>query len=749
MISRRGFIQAALVSGGSLCLSLTLPGCGGRQPLPRRHPDGSIRANMYITIGPDGRVLLTSDKTEMGQGVTTAQAMLVAEELEVPVAHVDVRFADTAPEYQTSFGVQATGGSTSVAEQYIPLRRAAASAREMLVAAAAAAWGVPASTCKAEAGAVKHAQSGRSSPYGELVALAAKQPVPENPRIKKPDEFQVVGKPLRRIDARQKVDGSAVFGIDVVVPGMARAFILHPPVLGATATRVRADEARQMPGVVDVITFERGVAVVAEKYWQARRAADKVEVEWSRGALHGLHSQDIHRAARAYKEPGASARDDGDVDAALGKGSRGGARIVEATYDVPHLAHAPMEPQNCVAHVRDGEVEVWAPVQAQTLVQELASRAAGVGRLDVIVHSTLVGGGFGRRLVCDYVVEAVLLSKRLRRPVQVIWTRESDMRQGYYRPIASCIARGAVDREGNPTAWSYHLLAQSIFAEQFDFLATVMPDWMPKAARQMMARTVTSTMASNTIPDPFALEGASAMPYDIDNVRVSFTPINVRLPAAFWRSVAHSYNAFFVESFIDELAHAGGRDPFELRRSLLAKDAQARARRVLETAAEHGDWGKPLPSGYGRGIAVQPGFGSFCAQVVEAGIVDGRIDVRRVVCAIDCGLVVNPDIVTAQMESSIIFGLSAALRQQITFVDGKVQQGNFDDFPLLRMFECPTIEVHIVPSQEQPTGVGEPGVPPVAPALANAIFAATNVRLRSLPLEPAWAEHSARARKAS
>jgi isoquinoline 1-oxidoreductase beta subunit len=748
MMSRRGFMQVALLGGGSLCLGLTLPGCGGKQ-WPARQADGSLRANIYITVGPDGRVRLTSDKAEMGQGVATSQAMLVAEELEVPLSHVDVQFADAAPEYQTSNGVQATGGSTSTAEQYIPLRRAAASVREMLVGAAAAAWGVSAAACVAEDGVVKHAASGRSTPYGDLVTLAAKRSVPENPRLKKRDQFKIIGKPAPRIDARKKVDGSAVFGMDVVVPGMVRAYILHPPVLGATATGVREGQARAVPGVVDIVTFEAGVAVIAEKYWQARRAAAMVEVEWSRGTLHGLDSEDVRRAARAYKDDGAKVRDDGDVDDVLARGSRGGAKIVEATYDVPYLAHATLEPQNCVAHVRDGEVEVWAPVQNQTLVQELGARAIGVGRMDVIVHTTFIGGGFGRRLQADFVVEAMLLSKRVRRPVQVIWTRESDTRQGYYRPMAACIARGAVDAKGKPTAWSYRLLAQSIFAAQNDFISTIMPDWMPKVARQVMGRTMVSAASTNSFPDILATEGASTVPYDIDSVQVQYTPINTRVPVAFWRSVGHSYNAFFVESFIDELAHAGGRDPLELRRTLLAGDENARALRVLETAAEQGNWGAPLPDGYARGVAVHQSFGTYCAQVIEAGIVNGRIDVRRVVCAVDCGQVVNPDTVVAQMESAIIFGLSAALKQQITLVNGEVQQGNFDDYPLLRMFECPRIEVHIIDSDEKPSGVGEPGLPPVAPALANAIFAATGVRLRRLPLELAWAERGAQEKKAS
>lgn len=751
MISRRGFIKATLLGSGGLCLSMALPGCGGRQ-WPARASDGGLRANIYLTLEPDDRVLLTLNKSEMGQGVMTSSAMLVAEELEVPVSRIEVSFADAAPEYQTSYGAQMTGGSTTVAEQYIPLRRAAASVREMLVAAAAAGWGVPASACTADSGMVKHVQSGRSKRYGELLALAAAQRVPESPRLKEPAAFKVIGKPVVRVDAREKVDGSAIFGMDVRVPGMVHALVIHPPVLGAEAVRVNADEARAMPGIIDILSFERGVAVVADKYWQAKRAAGKVEIEWSRGVLHGLHSDDIQQAARAYQGRGASVRDDGDAGAALRKGAKPAqraraARIVEATYEVPYLAHAPMEPQNCVAHVRDGEVEIWGPVQAQTLVQELAARAAGVDRLDVIVHTTLIGGGFGRRLAADYVVEPVLLSKRLGRPVKVIWSRESDTRQGYYRPIASCIARGAIDGQGKPTAWSYHLLAQSIFAEQYDFLATLMPGWMPMVARQVMSRSVTAMMSSNSIPDMIATEGATTMPYAIDNVQVSFTPINTRVPVAFWRSVGHSYNGFFVESFIDELAHAAERDPFEFRRSLLAK--RPRALRVLEAAAELGGWGAALPAGYGRGIAVHESFGSFCAEVVEAGVVDGRIHVRRVACAIDCGVVINPDIVTAQMESAIIYGLSAALKQQITFVDGKVQQGNFDSYPALRMSECPDIEVRIMDSDEKPSGVGEPGLPPVAPALANAIFAATGIRLRRMPFEPALAEMQETGRRPS
>ncbi len=735
MISRRNFIQITLASTGGLCLGVTTSGCGGQQ-WPKQGQDASLRPNMYIALQPDGGVVLTLNKSEMGQGVMTSHAMLVAEELEVPVDAVEVRFADGAKQYRTSFGMQQTGGSTSTAEHYVPLRQAAAAAREMLVAAAAQSWGVAVTTCVAQDGAVIHKGSDRRMAYAELLEPAAKQPIPENPRIKERSEFKIIGKPMVRNDALMKSNGSARFGIDTAIPGMVKAAIIHPPVLGSRATAVKADAARAVPGVIDVLTLEHGVAVVADKYWQAKRAAAMVEITWSRGVMDNLNTDDIRTSIRAYDKDGTVARSEGNANDAFA--SDAATTTLEAFYEVPFLAHAPMAPQNAIAHVRDGEVEIWAPTQGPTVVQELVGRALGISRSDVIVHTTLIGGGFGRRVVPDGILEAVQISQKLGRPVQIIWSRESDTRQGYYRPLSACKLRGAIDAQGTPIAWSCHLFTQSLLGAQSDFLATVMPDWSSKMARQVLSRSASALASTGSVPDPIALEGAATIPYDIENLKVSLTPLHTRVPIAFWRSVGHSHNAFFVESFIDELAYAADTDPLQFRRGLLAKHPRWLA--VLEAAAKFAGWGQPLPRGMGRGIAVHESFGSMCAEVVEAGIFDGEIKVARVVAAMDCGVVINPDIVKSQVESAIIYGLSAAIHQKLDIVDGQVVQGNFDDYPALRMHECPEIDVHIMISKNDPSGVGEPGLPPIAPALANALYAANRVRLRRLPLMAALAD---------
>jgi isoquinoline 1-oxidoreductase subunit beta len=746
-LDRRGFLRGTL-AGGALCLGVSFTGCGGGQPRMIRRADqtGEFAPNMYVTVKRDGRVALTVGKCEMGQGVATAYSTLVAEELEVGVDRIDVAFADSLPEFRTTgaegvplFRIHATGGSTSTAEAYVPLRRAAAAAREMLVAAAARQWRVAPADCTARDGRVVHAASRRSADYGSLTARAARESVPEEPRIKSPSEFRLIGKYSQRVDAPAKVSGRALFGIDVAVPGMVRALVLHAPVHGAEAVDVRAGGARSIPGVIDVFAFPGGVAVVAEKYWQALRAAREVEVDWGKGAAQGLDSAEIQRAVRAYRKSGAAVRSDGDATAALAA-----ARPIEAVYEAPYLAHAPMEPQNCIVAVRGDAAEVWAPCQVPTVIQEAVADAIGIDSDDVLVHTTYAGGGFGRRLLGDFAAQAALIAKRVRRPVQMIWSRESDTRQGFYRPAATAFMRGAVGHDGRVAALSCHSLSQPITPHQLESLRGGQPAWLPRFSRSTMANTTAALVGSNTVADLFASEGVRDTPYRIDNLLVEYTPIHSRMPVGFWRSVGHSFNAFFVEGFIDELARAADRDPYRFRRAMLASGS--RELRVLDAVARLAAWGRPAATGYGRGIARHTAFGSEVAQVIEAGVVDGRIRVSRVWCAVDCGLAVNPDIVAAQMESAIVFGLSAAIDQEITMVDGAVQQGNFDTFPALRMHECPAITVEVLDRRESPTGAGEPGLPPVAPALASALFAATGVRLRRLPLQRAWNERAGEAK---
>ena len=737
-MNRRDFLRVSTLAGGAFLMGVSFAGCSGPQRQMRQTAEesGDFRPNLFITITPDDRILVDVEKSEMGQGIWTSHAMLVAEELEVDPARIQASSADAAREYQTSFGLQQTGGSTSASESYIPIRKAAAAAREMLLAAAAATWSVPRDECIAKNGKIHHQKSDRSLRYGELTKTAAEQSIPSDPVIKKPGDFNVVGSAASRTEGRAKVDGTAVFGIDIDVPDMVRAICLHPPVFGAEVVELDADEARAMPGVLDVFALSCGVAVVAEKYWQARRAANLVDVQWSRPALTKLSSHQVRDAAAdAAQKPGKKQFSRGNINVI---DRRDDLTVVEADYSAPYLAHAPMEPQNCTVHVRENDVIVWAPTQSPTVVQEAVARITGVSRSDVTVHIPLLGGGFGRRLAPDFTAEAALISQVVGRPVQLIWSREDDTRGGYYRPLNHNRLRGAIDKEGNLVAWYYHNVSQSILPDSTPSLATIFPEWIPMAARRILAKSAHAVIHSGTMPEILAMEGAHP-PYAVDNIRLEHSPIRTPIPVCFWRAVGHSYNGFVVESFIDELAIAAGQDPYEFRRELLTDEPILRD--VLVQAAEAADWGAPLPEGYGRGIAVHESFGTSVAEVVEAGIIDGAIDIKRVVCVVNCGVALNPDIVRAQMEGGIIFGLSAALHQKITFTDGVIDQGNFDDFPLMTMHETPPIEVHIVESTADPTGAGEPGLPPVAAALANAIYDAAGIRLRDMPFDDALSEY--------
>ncbi|QDG49378.1 xanthine dehydrogenase family protein molybdopterin-binding subunit [Persicimonas caeni] len=737
-MNRRDFLRVSLLGGGAFLMGVSFAGCAN--PAVRRmqktvESNGAFQPNAYVTVTPDDRVLVGIGKSEMGQGVFTHHAMLVAEELEVDLDRVEPFHAEAGPEFHT-LGMQMTGGSTSVSDTYEPFRRAAATARVMFVAAAAQEWGCRPGECEAREGAVHHKKSGRTLRYGELTRAAAQQEIPDDVALKKPEDFKVLGKPKKRVDLLDKVTGKAEFGLDFEVDGMVKALVIRPPVIGQRAKSFDADKARAMQGIVDIFAFDRGVAVVAEKYWQAKRAAPHVEVRWGRSPLEKFSTDDLRKAAREREDlddEGVVMRHDGDVDDAFDEA----AKVVEASYEAPYLAHAPLEPQNGTAYVQKDRVDIWAPVQWQSAVQGDVARLVGVDRDQVHVHTTMLGGGFGRRLVIDYIIEAVLLSRELGKPVQVVWSREDDTKGGYYRPFSHTRMRGALDAKGNPTAVSYHSMSQSLL-DLDEWLPTMLPEWVPRVTKMMMARTMQNAVDSDSLPNVLATEGAFDANYKIPNWKVAYTQIHLDVPVSFWRSVGHSFNAFVVESFIDELAHAAQKDPYAFRRRLLADDPRKLA--VLDRAAKMGGWGTALDDGWGRGIAVHKSFGSYCAQVIEAGVFDGEIQVRRVACAIDCGLALNPDVVASQMESCIAQGLSAAIWQKIDFEDGRVAQANFDTFPFIRMHQVPQIDVAVVDSDEDPTGVGEPGLPPVAPALAGAVFAATGKRLRKMPFVDALEE---------
>ncbi|HEY8554740.1 MAG TPA: xanthine dehydrogenase family protein molybdopterin-binding subunit [Burkholderiales bacterium] len=707
--SRRTFLKVAAVAGGGFAIGVVLP--GATRVVHAAPAAKAFEPNAWIRITPDNVVTLIADKSEMGQGVYTAIPMLIAEELDVDWPSVRIEQAVASPVYANPFlGAQATGGSTSIRSAYEPLRRAGAAARAMLIAAAADMWKVDAAALRTENGVVLGPE-GRRATYGDLAARAATIPVPKDVPLKEPDRFKLLGKPTRRRDTPAKTDGSARFGIDVKVPGMLTAVVARAPVVGATVESFDAARALAVRGVKRVVPVHNGVAagvaVIADDFWAAKTGRDALTIRWQ-GGNETLSTESMRKdmqALAASRQGALVARKEGDPDAASP------ARTIEAVYEVPYLAHATMEPMNCVAWVKPDGVEIWAPTQAPGVNQFVVSKMRSLKPEQIEVHTTFLGGGFGRRFAQDFVLEAVQLSEAAGAPVKVVYTREDDMRAYHYRPMSLCRFTGGLDADGNPVALAATVVCESLAVGTGAEAALIRKDGV----------------------DATSVEGLENLPYAIPNIAVEWIRYSPGVRTWFWRSVGSSQNAFFVESFIDELAHAAGKDPFEFRRALLAK--HPRHRRVLELAAEKAGWGTKPPAGRARGIAVAESFGSFIAQVAEVSLENGKPRVHRVVCAADVGTTVNPDTVAAQMESGIVYGLSAALYGRITFRNGQVEQSNFHDYPVLRMNEMPAVEVHLVPSTESPGGVGEPGTPPIAPAVCNALFALTGKRVRRLPIE--------------
>ena len=715
-VKRRDFLKTGAAVGGGLLISLYLPelsqaGVSAKPSDKLKFIEpASFAPNAFIRIATDDTVTIIVNKSEMGQGVYTSLPMLIAEELEADWSKIKVESAPVDAVYNhTVFGMQLTGGSTSTASEWQRFRKAGATARIMLIAAAAQNWKVEPQSLRAENGFVIHAASKRRASFGSLADKAATLTPPKDVQLKDPKDFKLIGKSTRRLDTPAKVNGSAQFGLDVQIPGMMTAVVARPPVFGGKVVSLNAEKAKAVAGVKDVLQVPSGVAVVATGFWPAKLGRERLEIKWDDGPGANLSTVGMREQyATLAKNPGLVANKVGDPAKALA----GAAKTITAEYEVPYLAHAMMEPLNCVVDLRADRCEIWTGTQMQTVDRMAAAAAAGLKPEQVQIHTTLLGGGFGRRAnpASDFVVEAVQVAKAARIPVKVVWTREDDIRGGYYRPMWYDRMVGGVDAAGNPVAWTHTIVGQSIFQGTF-FEQFGIKDGIDSAS----------------------VEGAADLLYGIPNLQVDLHTPRIGVPVLWWRSVGHSHNGFAVEAFFDELAHAGGKDPYQLRRTLLAN--QTRMRAVLDLVAQKANWGKPLPAGRGRGIATHFSFDSYVGQVAEVSVdKTGAVRVHRMVCAVDCGQVVNPDSVKAQMEGGIIFGLTAALKDEITLEGGRVQQRNFHDYPMLRINESPEIEVYIVPSTENPTGVGEPGVPPVAPAVANAIFAATGKRVRKLPI---------------
>jgi isoquinoline 1-oxidoreductase beta subunit len=757
MPSRRGFVLGTLGVAGAVVVGWSL--LPPRQRLHTATPlpvgNGQVALNGWVKIASDNSVTVMMAKSEMGQGVFTALAMLLAEELDADWAQVRVEGAPVDKIYNNlatvvdglpfhpddggkvkqlagwltaktmrEIGVMVTGGSSSIKDLWLPMRQAGASARALMIGAAAQQWALPAAECRVADGRVSH-PSGRSASFGELAALAAKLPLPKDAALKDPKAFKLIGKPVPRIDNASKTDGTARFGIDVVLPGMLYASASMCPTRGGRVARFDAGAAQKMPGVKTVLKVDahngcsEAVAVIADTPFHAMQAVKQVSMEWAPGAAADFSSeQAFEQMARALdkEEEGHAFHEQGDVKAAM----QGAAKTLTAEYRAPYLAHAQMEPNNCTVQFKDGTATVWAPTQVPGVARNAVAQALGIAAEKVDVQVQFLGGGFGRRLDVDFIAQAAAIARAAEgMPVQTFWSREQDMKNDFYRPACLSRFKAGFDAQGKLVAWQNTSAGQAI-------------------TPQVLRRAFDLPGGG---PDKTASEGAFDQPYEFTDARIAHASIELPAPVGFWRAVGHSHQAFFKEGFMDEAAHAAGQDPVAFRAALLQQPRHARHLAVLRLAAQKAGWDTPLtPAGDGakkaRGVALHQSFGSVVAQVAEVSLgADKGIRVHRVVCAVDCGFPVNPQLIVQQMESGIVFGLSAALFGEITFDKGAVQQSNFHDQPVLRMDQCPVVETHIVPSTEHPEGVGEPGLPPIAPAVANALFALTGQRLRTLPLK--------------
>ena len=726
-LSRRAILKAG-AAGGGLLLGFRLP-----RMIAAEAADNAVFApNAFIRIARDDKVTMIIPQVEMGQGTYTSMPMLIAEELEVDLAQVGLEDAPPDDRLYANplLGLQATGGSTSVRAMWEPLRRAAAAARIMLIAAAARQWRVDPASCHAQNGEVIHVPTGRRAPYGVLVDIAAAFPVPTNVPLKSPNEFELIGKPVKRLDSPIKVWGEARFGIDAMVPGMLIATVAACPVPGGKLRGVDDSAAKKVAGVRQVVRLDDAVAVVADHMWAAKQGLAALDIDWDEGPNATLSTAEIVRQLdNASQHSGVVARKDGDAAEAIGHA----ATKIEAIYQMPYLAHATMEPMNCTVQMRPDGCDVWVGNQVVARAQAAAAEAAGLPPDKVRVHNHLLGGGFGRRLEVDYIAQAARIAKQVAAPVKVVWTREEDIQHDIVRPYYYDRLSAGLDEKGMPVAWTHRVTGSSVMAR-----------WLAAGFKDGL--------------DPDAVDSAATdFPYAIPNMVVDYVRHEIPgIATGWWRGVGATHNVFMVESFIDELAAAAKRDPIEYRRGLLGKlpnsgagiaaEAEvawggpnpqfARLARVLDLVTRKSGWGGKLPPGSGRGVSLQYAFGTYLSQVAQVAVSrDGVVRVERVVCAVDCGIPVNPDTIKAQISGGIVFGLTAALFSEITFENGRVQQSNFNDYRVLRIDEAPVVDVYLIKSMQPPGGIGEPGTAGAAPALTNAIFAATGKRIRKLPVK--------------
>ena len=700
-LSRRQFLKSSTLAGGALVIGFHLP-LSGRRAQAMAASDTAI--NAWLKIHADNTVTVLVGSSEMGQGVFTSIPMLLAEELEVDWSDVRAEMAPVAPAYTNLiFNMQATGGSTTIRSFYEALRQVGANTRELLVAAAAQDMGVDPGDCTAASGVVTHTASGEARKYSDVASIAAQLTPPENTALKSASDWKILGTPAQRLDVPAKVDGSAEFGVDVQLDGMLVATVRDCPVFGGKLISVDDKPALAVTGVKAVIPLETAFIVVADGYWPAKKGADALQPEWDLGTNADNSSEKISTLlASGLERAGNNAHTVGDANAAI----QAAAKTIEATYESPILAHSTMEPMNATASVTEDGVEVWAPTQGQGIVPQVVNGVLDTPMEKVQVHTTFLGGGFGRRFEMDFVVYALLASKAVGAPVKVMWSREEDTQHDFYRPPSLAKMQGGLTADNKLDVMQAHIVSPSIFTRVF-------PDWVQNGV------------------DSSSVEGIADSPYSIPNMGVDYVIQEVGVPVGFWRSVGNSQNGFAMESFMDELANAGGIDPIELRRQMLHDKPDQLA--VLNKLAEVSNWGNP-GGGRHKGVAIVESFGSIVGEVAEVSVDNNELTIHKVTCVVDCGTVINPDTVEAQMQSSIVYGLTAALYGEITIDQGRVQQSNFHDYQMVRLAQTPEIEVHLAPSGRELGGIGEPALPPLAPALANAIFSASGKRIRKLPL---------------